>query len=130
MESFMASASSAAGRELPKQLLEPMQRQLELVQEVVEREQRLQHELAARLAALADAVFALLEESASTLRGQADALQAAGRALEDTARLVKTQADLFERTVATPREPTELAKAAAVLERRPRKRTGGRRQSP
>jgi hypothetical protein len=48
--------------------------------------------------------------------------------LEDTARLVKTQAELFERAVGALREPTELAKVAAGLERRAPKRT--RRQSP
>lgn len=106
---------------LPRQLLEPMQRQLELVQEVVERERRLQREVAGRLAAPVDAVFDLLEESAVTLRKQADALEGAGRALEETARLVKRQAELFESSVGTLREPTEIAKGLAGLERKARK---------
>jgi hypothetical protein len=128
MESLMSSAASVAGRaEVPRQLLEPMQRQVELVQEIVEREQRMQRDVARRLAAPVDAVFDLLEESALTLRKQAEALAAAGSALEETAGLVKSQAELFERTVATLREPTEIAKAAAGLERRPRRR--GRQSS-
>jgi hypothetical protein len=127
MESMVASAASVAGRaDLPRQLLEPMQRQLELVQEIVERERRLQRELAGRLAAPFDVVFDLLEGSASTLRKQADALESASRALGETAGLVKGQAELFENTLGTLREPAELAKAAAGLERRPRK--GGRRR--
>jgi hypothetical protein len=125
MESLVTSAASLGGRaELPRQLLEPMQRQLELVQQVIEREQRLQHEVATRLAAPVDAVFDLLEESAATFAKQAEALTAAGRALEDTAGLVRRQAELFENTVQALREPTELAKAAAGLERRPRKARG------
>jgi hypothetical protein len=111
--------------ELPRQLLDPIQRQLELLQQVVERERQLQRDVAGRLAAPFDALFDLLEESAVTLGKQADALEAAGRALQETAGLVKAQADLFERTVGVLREPTELAKAAAGLERgkkRPRKK--------
>lgn len=128
MDSVVASAASVGGRaELPRQLLEPMQRQLELVQEIIERERALQRDIAGRVLAPVDAIFDLVEESGHVLRRQAEALEAAGRALEDTARLVKTQAELFERTIGALREPTELAKVAAGLERRPPKRT--RRQS-
>jgi hypothetical protein len=122
MDSLVASAASVAGRsELPRQLLEPMQRQLELVQEVIERERRLQRELTGRLVAPVDAVFDLLEESGTMLRRQAEALEAAGRALEETAGLMKSQAELFERTIGTLRQPAEFAKATAGLDRRPRK---------
>jgi hypothetical protein len=126
MDSVLASAASLAGRsELPRRLLEPMQRQLELVQEVLERERRLQKELASQLIAPVDALFDLLEQSGATLRKQAETLEAAGRGLEETAALMKTQAELFEQTIGTLRQPAELAKAAAGLDRRPRK-GGGR----
>lgn len=125
MDSVVASATSVAGRsELPRQLLEPMQRQLELVQEIIERERRVQRELADQLLAPVDAVFDLLEESGATLRRQAGALEAAGRALEETAGLMKGQAELLERAIGTLRQPAELARAAAALER-PRKGDGG-----
>lgn len=91
---------------------------LELVQEVIERERRLQSDLAGRLLAPVDAVFDLLEESGATLRRQAEALEAAGRALEETAALMKRQAELFEQTIVTLRQPAEVAKAAAGLEPR------------
>ena len=55
------------------------------------------------------------------MRQQAEALEEAGRALEQTAALVKAQAELFERTVRVAREPTEFAKAAAGVEPRGRK---------
>jgi hypothetical protein len=125
MDSVVASAVSAGGRtELPRQLLEPMQRQLELVQEVIERERRLQKQLAGRIVAPLDAVFDLLEQSGLMLRRQAEALATAGRALEETATLMKTQAELFERTIGVLREPAELAKEAAGLDRRVRKGAG------
>src|SRR5690349_15563218 len=132
MDSVVASAASVGGRtEIPRQLLEPMQRQIELLQEVIERERALQREIAGRVLAPVDAIFDLIEESGQVLRRQAEALEAAGRALEDTARLVKTQAQLFDHAMSALREPTELAKAAAGLERRrpkraPRKSSGGK----
>jgi hypothetical protein len=92
----------------------------QLLHEVMEREQRLQKELAGRIAAPFDTIFDLLEESGATLHSQAEALEAAGRALEEAATLMKTQAELFERTVGTLRAPGELAKSAAGLERHPR----------
>ena len=120
MESVIASAASAAGSsDLPHDLLEATQRQLELVQDVIERERRLQKDLTGRLVAPADAIFDLLEQTGATLRRQAEALEAAGRALEETAGLMKREAELFERTISTLRQPAELAKAAAGL--RPRK---------
>ena len=69
MDSVIASATSAAGRaELPRELLKATQRQLELVQQVVERERGLQGDLVARVVAPIDAVFDLLEETGVTLR--------------------------------------------------------------
>jgi hypothetical protein len=125
MESVVDSATSLGGKaELPRQLLGPMQRQLELVQEVLERERALQREVAGRLIAPVDAIFDMLEQSGLMLRKQAEALEAAGQALEETAGLVKTQAELFERAMGALREPAELAKSAAGLERRKRGRSG------
>ena len=128
MDSVIASAASVGGHaELPRQLLEPMQRQLELVQEVIERERRLQRQLAGQLLAPVDVIFDLLEETGLMLRRQADALEAAGRALEETAGLVKSQAELFERTIGALRGPAERARAAAGLDRQVR--TSGGRES-
>jgi hypothetical protein len=125
MDSVVASAASVGGRaEIPRALLEPMQKQVELLQEVIERERRLQRQVAGLVVAPVDALFDLLAESGLMLRSQAEALEKAGRALEDTAGLVRKQAELFARTVAALREPTELAKVAAGLDRTPKKQSG------
>jgi hypothetical protein len=127
MDSVVKSAASVAERsDLPKLLLEPMQRQLELVQELVEHERRLQREVTGALLAPVDALFDLLEESGATLQRQAEALQAAGRALDDTAGLMKSQAELFERTIGALRQPVELARAAASLDPRSGKSAKGK----
>jgi hypothetical protein len=127
MDSVVTSAASAAGRpDLPRDVLGAMQRQLELVQDLIERERGLQSDLAARLLAPVDAAFDLLEETGATLRRQAEALEAAGRALEETAGLMKGQAELFERTVGTLRQPTKLARDA-IGRQRPSKQRASRR---
>ena len=85
MQAVASTARGAAGRaELPKALLAPMQRQVELMQELVDRERRLQSEVLGRLLEPVDAVFDLLEESGRTFRAQAEALAEASRALEQT----------------------------------------------
>jgi hypothetical protein len=127
MESAFASAASLAGRsQLPRQLQDATERQLELLREILERERGLQRELASLIVAPVDAVFDLLEQSGTTLRRQAETLEAAGRALEETATLMKDQAELFGQTVGTLRRPHELARAAAGLDRRPQRGAGGR----
>jgi hypothetical protein len=78
MQTLASTAKSAAGRsELPKQLLSPMQRQLELLQEIVERERRLQSEIVGRLLEPVDSLFDLLEQSGATFRKQSEALEEA-----------------------------------------------------
>jgi hypothetical protein len=122
MDTVISSATSVSGRtELPHNLLRATQRQLELVQEVIERERSLQGDLAARLFAPIDALFDLLEETGATLRRQAETLESAGAALQETAGLMKHQAELFERSVSALRQPSELAKAATGVKRQPRK---------
>ena len=128
MDSVVASATPAAGGDLVRPLLEAMQRQVDLVQEVLERERRVQKQLAAGLLAPVDAVLDLLEQVGVTLHRQAEALETAGRALEETARLAHSQADLFERTIRALGEPAEIAKTAAGLDRRTRAR--GTRKPP
>ena len=109
---------SLAGRsaELPQQLLAPMQRQTELVQEVLERERRRQQDLLARAFAPLDAVFELLEQSGAAMRQQAEALKASAGALEQAAAMAETQADLFERAVEVLRQPSDIVKRAGGLE--------------
>jgi hypothetical protein len=123
MQSVLSVATSAGGRssELTEQLVAPMQRQLEIVQNVLDREQRIQRQLLTRVFGPFDAVFDLLEQSAAAVGKTAEALNQSARAMEQAAELMKVQADLMGRTLQTLREPAELAKAAAGLDRRSRK---------
>jgi hypothetical protein len=109
---------SAMASVIPKQLLGPLKRQMELIQDVLERERKLQREVLGHVFAPLDAVFDLLEQSGATIRQQAEALEQAARALGDTAVLMKAQAELFERGIQAIREPADLARSAAGLEKR------------
>ena len=72
MDSARSSAVSLGGdAELSQRLLEPMQRQLELIHELLEREHRLQQQMAGRVLAPVEAVLELAEESGNMLRRQA-----------------------------------------------------------
>ncbi len=120
-ESLAASAASAASNsKIPKDLLRVSQRQVELLQEVIERERSRQGELAGIVTAPIDALFDLMEETGATLRLQAEALASAGHALEETASLMSRQAERLERTVGALRQPAELAKGAVGAKRRPK----------
>lgn len=96
------------------------------VLEILERERALQREIMGRVFAPADTVFDLLEESGAALREQAAALEEAGRALGHAAALMKAQAELFERTIHTIRQPTELAKTVTGA---PKKQPARRRRA-
>jgi methyl-accepting chemotaxis protein len=129
MEAIASTARDAAGRsQLPKALMGPMQRQLELVQEIVERERKLQSELAGHLLDPIDAVFDLLEESGKTFRAQADALEEASAALEQTAKLMQTQAEIYEGTIRALREPADVARRVAGAKPRQRGSSGGKKK--
>jgi hypothetical protein len=122
MESVMSSAASAAGQpDLPKEVLALTQRQIDMLTALLERERRVQGEIAGRVLAPVDAIFDLLEETGSTLRRQAEALGAAGRAIEETGELMGLQAEMFEKTIGTLRKPADIAKSAAGSGRRPKR---------
>jgi hypothetical protein len=120
VQSLVESAASATGqRELPRHVLAATQRQLELMEELLHREQRAQRELAARAFAPLDAVFDLLEQSGTALRRQAEALKESARATEQAAAMIEVQADVFERALHVLRQPSKLAKSVAGVERQP-----------
>jgi hypothetical protein len=114
VEAVVGAAASMTGqRDLPRQLLDPLQRQFELMEEILERERGLQREMAGGMLAPIDALFDLLHESSAAITRQAEALEAAGRALQDAATVMRAQGEVFADAVARLRQPTELAKSAA-----------------
>ena len=71
MDSIVDAMSTVTARsEIPSQVREPLQRQLELVQELIERERRLQEEIAEQVLAPVDVAFDLLEQVARRCEGR------------------------------------------------------------
>jgi len=112
------SLASAAGRPaLPRQLLAPMERQVQVIEEILRRERRLQQDIMSKAFAPYDALFDLLEQSAGALHRQAEALQESSRALGQAADLMEAQAAMFERTISALRQPGDLVKRTAGIDR-------------
>ncbi|HEU4974218.1 MAG TPA: hypothetical protein VFT50_03960 [Baekduia sp.] len=99
--------------DLVRQMMEPLRHDIARVHAVLEQERRVQGELAGRLVAPVDAVFDLLQQSAAAMERQAEALASAGAALSEAATLMRTQAELFDRSVAALRQPVRLIESAA-----------------
>ena len=112
------ASTAGGGSDAARQLLSPLQRQAELLQEILETERRRQREILAWALQPLDAAFDLVEQSGAAMRGQAEAMEHAAEALEQTAVLMKTQAELFEHTIQILREPSKRLESAAGIEPR------------
>ena len=88
------------------------------MQSVLARERGLQRDLLTRVFEPYDAAFDLLEQSGAALREQAEAIEHAARSLEQAAGLMKTQADLFERTISMLREPSRRLESVVGVDAR------------
>jgi hypothetical protein len=130
MDSMIDTAKSLGRPDLPEQIAEPMRRQLELVEELIDRERRLQAAVTEQVFAPADIALDLLEQSGTTMRRQAEALEAAGDALRETAALMTSQAELFEGAIGRLRAPAEAARSVLGAERRSSGRPARGRKKP
>ena len=123
MDAMLDAVTAITGRqEVPAQIVEPLQR----LQKLIERERRLQAEVATRLLAPTDIAFELLERSGTTMRRQAEALEAAGDALRETASLMTSQAELFEQAIGKLRAPADVARSTLGAQPRSRRQPAAR----
>jgi len=114
LQSVAVSAASLPGlAKVPQPLVDSMERQLELLEAVFERERRLQRELVERTMAPVEAILDMLEQSAAALHRQAEALSESAGALHQASEMIESQAGLFERTIEKLREPAEFMKSNA-----------------
>jgi hypothetical protein len=119
MQSVISAVGSAAGRsDAARQLLAPMRRQAELLEQALEQQQKIQRDVVDRAFKPVDAMFDLLERSGSMMREQAEALEQAAQAVERAAGLIRLQAELFETATRTVRKPADVLKSAAGSGRR------------
>jgi MbeD/MobD like len=131
MQSVISAVGSAAGgSDAARQLVAPMRRQTELLEQALEQLQEVQRDAVNRAFKPVDAMFDLLERSGAMLREQADALEQAAQALERAAGLIRLQAELFETSTRTVRKPADVLKSAAGSRRRSGRSTGASDDRP
>ena len=93
-----------------------------MMQSVLERERELQRDLLGRAFEPFDAPSAFWSRAGRRCASRRSAIEHAAKSLEQAAALMKTQADLFERTIRIMREPSRrIESAMGVDPQRPRR---------
>jgi ABC-type transporter Mla subunit MlaD len=93
-------------------LLEPMQKQAEQVQRVLERQLEFERDLVTRAIAPARATLEMAEQAAIAYRAQAKAFSAAAASFGQLADLMEQQAEIVERVGVAVRDPLSALRAA------------------
>jgi hypothetical protein len=105
--SVVSGSASKAG-----ELLEPMQKQAEQVQKVLERQLEFERELVTRALGPARATLEMAEQAAIAYRAQATAFKAAAASFGQLAELMEQQAEIVERVGSAVRDPLSALRAA------------------
>jgi hypothetical protein len=100
-------------------LLGPLQRQAELVEQVLRRQVELEQELVRRAVAPAQATVEALDNAPAALRAQATAFRAAATSFTQAAELLDLQAAAIEQTLTALRAPVALAGRTVRGRRKP-----------
>lgn len=101
----VASALVHGSTEVGGQLTAPLQRQAELLEQIMQRQLELERELIAAMTAPARTVLDLSAQTAEAMTEQARAFRSASQALGQAAELLERQAELFRTAVGTLRDP-------------------------
>lgn len=104
------AALTGPSAELLRPVLEPLQRQAELLEETVRRQADLETRLGRLLTPYRVTIDAM-EKTAASMRAQADAFEAAATAFTQSARLLKAQADLIDTSARSLRDPVAMLRA-------------------
>lgn len=122
-----AAASLVSGPAgLASDVLKPLQRQAELLEQVLQRQLEFERELLSRAGATARAALELTEQATGAFRAQATAFRAASASFGQLADLIEQQAELVERASAAIRDPVAALRSASTEVRGEEK---GRRKS-
>ena len=95
-------------------LAAPLQRQAELLEQVLRRQLDFERELVDRLLAPARTVLDVAEQTTSAMHAQATAFRAAATSLVQVADLLEQQAELLQRASGTIRDPVAALRSAGA----------------
>jgi hypothetical protein len=111
--------------ELGRRVVEPLQRQAELLEQLVQRQAQFERDMLGRLTAPLSGALDLLEQSTAAMRAQARAFEAASTSFKQAAELLDLQASLLERAAESVRDPVGAVKAAGGAATGHKKKPGG-----
>jgi hypothetical protein len=94
------------------ELIEPMQRQAEQIQRVLERQLEFERDLFMRAVAPARATLEMAEQAAVAYKAQATAFRAAAASFGQLAELMEQQAEIVEQVAVAVRDPLTALRAA------------------
>ena len=112
-----AAPLTGPSADLTRQLLAPLQRQAELVEQTLLGQAEFQREIADRVLAPVNAVLEALEQTSTAMRTQAQAFDAAAASFKQASDLLELQASLIERATGSIRDPAAFVRSAGGLVR-------------
>lgn len=107
--SLVVGSAEAAGH-----LGAPLQRQAELLEQVLRRQLEFERELVDRLLAPARTILDVADQTTSAMHAQATAFRAAATSLTQVADLLEQQAELLQRASGTIRDPVAALRSAGA----------------
>jgi hypothetical protein len=113
IKQLRGAAGSVAGQsDLVRQLVGPLQRQAELVEQGLRRQLDFERDIAGRLLAPINVLIDAMDQTSTAMRTQAQAFDAASASFKQASELLELQAGLIERSVQALRDPAEFIRAA------------------
>jgi hypothetical protein len=94
------------------QILGPLQRQAELLEQAVQRQVDFEKEIIGRVMAPANVMLDMLEQTSSAMSAQAKAFDAAAASFKRAAEMLELQASLLEQVRASLRDPVGALRSA------------------
>src|SRR4051794_34679249 len=108
-----STAGNVAGQsDLVKQLVGPLQRQAELVEQGLRRQLDFERDVVGRVLAPLNVLVDALEQTSTAMRTQSQAFDAASTSFKQASELLELQAGLIDQATKAMRDPVEFMKAA------------------
>jgi hypothetical protein len=108
-----ALATPVTGQsDLLKQVIGPLQRQAELLEQAVQRQVDFEKEMIGRFLTPAGVMLDMLEQTSTAMEAQAKAFDAAAASFKRAAEMLELQASLLEQVLSSLRDPVGALKSA------------------
>jgi hypothetical protein len=107
-----AVSAASVPADIAGQVLGPLHRQAELLEQVVQRQLELEHELVDRALAPVRGALDLVDQATTAMRAEANAFRMASGSLAQVADLLEQQVELLEGAIGIVRDPVAALRSA------------------